>query len=166
MRFTRGVAAAVLAAVIVTGGAWGCERGRAVITPAPAPTQVNAARETAKRIADETRRAVEVARVLRTTAQNLTEPNGPIKAADMDKVDRAAIKYGTALKVALEVLGNVGTDPQLKSTARAIWLASKEFIDQIPVSGQLAALVETLKIVLTVTLENGGGAEAEVGGAK
>jgi hypothetical protein len=150
-------AVALALAVLVGGGAFvsGCA-AKAVVTKAPTQTDTDAARAIAIRIADETRRAVAVSRIIRQTAQDLTAPNGPITKEQMDAVDKAAIRYGTSLNVGLDVLGRVTATPSLVNTAAMLAAAANDFIASIPATGSLKALLDTLRIILTITFQQGG----------
>lgn len=140
--------------------AFSCAGKPAPVVSNPAPSQIQETRALAKRIADEVRRGTSIARDVRSLAQKMTAPNGPISAETMNRIDLAAISYGNAMKSALGMLDKIASDPNLKQTARSIWAATKQFIDAIPITDPtLATLVAILRSTFELTIQEQGGAQ-------
>lgn len=153
----RALAALALLLLLAVPAASGCH-GSALTTNTPGAAQVQDVRATAVRVADEVKRAVEVARVIRTAAQNLTAPKGPVPVAAMDTIDHETIKYGGVLKQALTALDTVTSEPGLTATATGIMDATAAYLKAIPATAELAWLLEVLRSTFVVTMSMRGAA--------
>lgn len=150
---------ALVVALSVLSAPLGCAGTQAPVTTNPTISQTQATRALAVRIADETTRALAVARQIRQAAQDLTKtaahPELPIAGATMDTIDKVAIDLGTVIGKALDVLATVTAEPDLKKTAKTIFDAVDVYLAKVPTTGALGYLIPILRgglVLITATI--------------
>jgi len=129
----------------------GCFGAKAPVTANPAPTSVQATRTQAIRVADEIRRGLVVARVVRNVAQDNSGTGKPITAAQMTTINEAAITLGKTTDAFLTTLEAVSDNPSLDATKAAVVKAFSDFTSKLPNAPQLTILVQVLLDTFVVT---------------